>query len=565
MSSKTKKTNNKKNREMNLQSVTGWILSRLTGVYIFFMLGIYPLWYRDRYYDMDSAKWIFVRNVTGVYAVLMIPVVIIYVIACHSAKKKSSTASAGMSSASASGEHSDKGNGGRLGGAKTWIRGNLSLTDIFAIGYAGLAILSAILTPYKENVIWGYDGWYMGLVAQLGFVLIYFAVSRFYSLDAVYLMIISVMMLPVWVIGVLMRFKIDPLGMYAGVDEKYYINFISTLGQVTWYSSLLCIVYPVIIVMYVIAGRKWSRIWFGVYTAVCSMSVVTQNSDSAYMALGGIFAALFLLCIDDGDRFLRFTEAVIICLASFKCIGLMQLFFPDRAIELDRISVSMSQGIGTWILLAVVALLYLWLRMRDDTSVIYRQASIIRRVTIILLCAYGVGLIMYVILNSRGVLPENLRSENNYLLFDDSWGNNRGVSWRCAADTYVHDMDVIRKLFGAGPDGFAEAVYVNHTTDMNRFWGENTILTCAHNEWLNALINYGLLGCIAYIGIFVSAVYECIRYGRKNADGAAVYGIAIAVIAYMLHNFFCYQQIICTPIIFILMGMAAAYMKKDPA
>ena len=56
---------------------------------------------------------------------------------------------------------------------------------------------------------------------------------------------------------------------------------------------------------------------------------------------------------------------------------------------------------------------------------------------------------------------------------------------------------------------------------------------------------------VAYVGIFIGAI---VRFTKKAAETPEVIAPALCILAYMAHNFFCYQQIICTPIIFLIIG-----------
>ena len=124
------------------------------------------------------------------------------------------------------------------------------------------------------------------------------------------------------------------------------------------------------------------------------------------------------------------------------------------------------------------------------------------------------------------------------------------------------EAPIMRKLFGVGPDSFAEYIYAGYASDLNRVLGPETIQACAHNEWLNALLNLGILGLAAYLGTFISSFRDCMKGGKNDPY---LYGAAIAMAAYILHNFFCYQQVICTPTVFILMGMAQAVIRYGHA
>ena len=115
-------------------------------------------------------------------------------------------------------------------------------------------------------------------------------------------------------------------------------------------------------------------------------------------------------------------------------------------------------------------------------------------------------------------------------------------------------------LTGPGPDCYAAVAYAAEprATEMYNFWNHELVV-CAHNEWLNMLFDEGILGIISYLGIFVSAFIVFI----KKADNPVLTGCAASVAAYFFHNMFCYQQILCTPMIFIIMALGMWSMKAS--
>lgn len=185
----------------------------------------------------------------------------------------------------------------------------------------------------------------------------------------------------------------------------------------------------------------------------------------------------------------------------------------------------------------------------------------IRIIFLVLLLLGILGVVIYIYLNTTKKLPEHLQSSNHYLLFDRYWGNLRGSSWMCAVKSFLNG-DFVRKIFGCGPDGFFSFAQSFFKEEMLMEWGDSLILTCAHNEWLNALVNLGIVGGVIYIGIFISAI--C-RFSGKAKGYPELTAIVFSVICYMGHNFFCYQQIVCTPIIFILMGVGESIIRYGKA
>ena len=118
------------------------------------------------------------------------------------------------------------------------------------------------------------------------------------------------------------------------------------------------------------------------------------------------------------------------------------------------------------------------------------------------------------------------------------------------------------KLFGCGPDALMWYSSEFHHAEVQAVWG-STILTNVHNEWLNMLINYGVFGAITYSSIFITCIVRTVKYWKSKP---LLLAFGASVIAYMGHNFFCFQQVVCTSLIFIVIAMAEGdivKLKKD--
>ncbi len=521
-------------------------------IYLFFMFVIYPLYYQDKYYNMGEAKWSFFKTVTYFWSndegQFLFPGVIIFLLAffCWFVYDIF-----------------------RVNRAKDWFSmKKVSLTDCFVIAYLFFCLLSSILTPYKNlpeasglvlepsqyNVLGGYSGWYMGLVAQIAFVVIYYFVSRFWRWDTLMMVLYLSSASLVFLFGVLNRFMIDPLGMYTDLDPSYIPQFLSTLGQATWYSSYVVQLFPIGLFIYWYSEKTWVRRLSLVYTVLGSMTLITQGSDSAFYAIIAMVSTLFYFSFSDNKHLLRWVETILVMLLSWRVIGFLQMAFPDAMVDPGTLMLFGSKHPFMWLVIAALAAAYYFLRKADkEDKLNVSKLLIIRKIYFALLIAGIAGGIIYIVLNTNGLLPASLSSDNWYLLFDDKWGSDRGGSWRVTLDSVRQTMtdDPARFFFGAGPDGFFNTVYIYHSEFLFGKWGENTILTCAHNEFLTQIVNIGIFGGIAYLGIFISAIINFARNSEKHPETIAP---IMCITAYMAHNFFCYQQIICTPVIFIIMG-----------
>ncbi len=434
-------------------------------------------------------------------------------------------------------------------------------TDRCMVIFMVLSFISAVVGGNFAACITGYNGWYMGVFSLLTFVLLYYYFSRFGRYYKIVLICLCVISVITYIIGILHRLMIDVIGTYEGIADKYKNQFLSTLGQATWYSSFLCTVLPLGIALFWCASKRNHRILGGVFSFLGFATLVTQGSDSAYVALAGFMLVFFWFSVTSIERIERFMEILLLFVAATRFMNLAFLVHPNPILELDTLSEFLVFHPLMWGALIVVGLLW-GLSFLGCKKKIYSEkvGKICRNVVFALV---GLGILMAVLilyLGAHGKLSgalEELASKIPYLTWSNDWGNGRGGTWAFSWRMFM-DMDFGHKLFGVGPDGYAPYAYSFYQERLTQLWGDRT-LTNAHNEWMNAVICYGLLGAAAYIGIFISAIK---RFSKNWTDNPMMIGFIGCIISYMCHNFFCYQQVCCTPFIFIIIGCGIYIMRE---
>ncbi len=442
------------------------------------------------------------------------------------------------------------------GSIKDWFK-NVSITDYFVAGYGVFATISYVFSDYKDLAFWGYDGWRMGLFAQIMFVLIYFYVSRFYKTKSEFVFGIFVAAFFVFLFGVLHRFQIDPLGYYTNMNLDFgtRIRFLSTLGNSNWYSSFLSILLPFGVFYYWYTNNKIVRSMLIAYLAMGYASVVTQNSDSSFSAAFFVLVVLFYASFTSNEKMQRFLEVVLIMLVSFKGIGILQNIFPEQTAGLDTLSYAMSKGMFTWFLLAAFAIIYILYRVFvKEEKFNIANYKWLKFIFMGIIAAGILALITVIVLNSNGMLANQM---TGYLLFNDQWGTGRGFNWRVCIETFFK-MNLKSQLIGVGPDSFSRISSIFFAKELQEQWN-GSVLTNAHNEWLNIFVNYGVLGSIAYMGIFFTSFKRSMQQIGKEPY---LLMTCLCIIGYVTHNLFCYQQVICTPFVFIFMGIGESIYRN---
>ncbi len=439
-----------------------------------------------------------------------------------------------------------------------WIMQNrrchISATDCFVTAYLVLTGIAVVSGGFYQDAFWGSTGWNMGFFSQVSFVLLYLFLSRFGKYYNQILAVLCVSALGVFVLGILHRLLIDPIGFYDGLADYQKAQFLSTLGQATWYASFLVVVLPIGIAVFLYAAsRRWT-ILSGIFTFIGFCTLVTQNSDSAYFAVLGFFLVFLWDAVQKKDVLLRYLLVLILFLAAGKIMYFMLQINPNPALELDFVTDLILSSAVTWGLLILCIGFYAALFLAGKRNRYPRRSMVWVRNILYGMTAVGIlAVVFLIVLKGSGVLPERLAEQLSgisYMNWGSEWGNGRGRIWTFSVKVFMEES-IGHKLFGVGPDCFNSYIAANHSEEAQLLWGD-MLLTNAHNEWLNIFINAGLIGGAAYLGIFVSAIR---RFMKRYEHNFLLIGIAACIVSYMAYNFFCYQQVLCTPFIFILIGI----------
>lgn len=447
---------------------------------------------------------------------------------------------------------------------KEW---NVSVTDMMAAGYLILSGISVVSGGFYEDALWGCSGWNMGFLSQLSFVLLYLFLSRFGRYYRLIVAVLCSVATVVFLIGVLHRMLIDPIGFYDGLTDYQKSQFLSTLGQATWYASFLAVVLPLGIAVFLYTESRIWRVISGIYVFLGFCTLVSQNSDSAYSALTGFMLVFFGVSVEKRDSFYRFLWICTLFLAAGKLMYFLLQINPNPALEYDVITKWILCSSAAWALLAlcffVCAVLFARKRFSSGNQSTYPAEKMfrVRRGVFLAVGILIASVVLMIVLQAQNLLPDALAERLNaisYFNWNDSWGNGRGRIWSFSVRMYGEES-LLHKLFGLGPDCFNSYVMAYYSGEAQVLWGER-LLTNAHNEWLNMLINAGLFGAAAYIGIFISAIYRLLKSTSGNLLAT---GTAACAVSYMAYNFFCYQQVLCTPFIFILLGIGEYILRNE--
>ena len=119
------------------------------------------------------------------------------------------------------------------------------------------------------------------------------------------------------------------------------------------------------------------------------------------------------------------------------------------------------------------------------------------------------------------------------------------------------EMPFYQKLFGVGPDSLSAYLYsIPESSDLlYSLWG-NLRLTNAHNEYLNSVLCYGIVGLASWVAVLIGGISYF--YKKAKEENPFMIAFSLCIMGYACHNIFCYQQVCATPFLFIVLGIGEA-------
>ncbi|MBQ8947829.1 MAG: hypothetical protein IJ058_15190 [Lachnospiraceae bacterium] len=477
--------------------------------------------------------------------------------------------------------------------------------DWFVVLYVAAAILSTLTSSFRKDAVWGQAGWNMGLLVQLLMVGMYF-MARFlctcgskrlisFAFNTC-LAITGIVLL----LGILNRFSIYPIHMMGEAED-----FISTIGNINWFCGYWCIWFGLGCGAFLTAETAGARVLYGIYVWVCAMAGISCGSSSAYLAWLGLSFAALMWALSGYDRMAVLCSAEIIMLSALPAIRFIGWLRPYRMWYDSSLLYGFTYEdawiapfVGGVTVFGLLREIFLHLSDKEKRATECGQhgestgdgrggpagaeragvnvgAVILPRIRgIVIGLTVGATLAVAVIIILNSVTEGGIWPVRGMGIFTWSaaWGNSRGGIW-IATFRILGTMIPERIFFGVGPDCFCSYAYsrLDFMTMLGRFIG-NQYLTCAHNELLTMLVNEGIVGLIAYVGLIVTHLAAGIRRDRNveadrpevkqdGSGGAAGMrdqgtfpGLYLAIAAYIAVGTVGFMQILSTPFFFVVLG-----------
>lgn len=428
-----------------------------------------------------------------------------------------------------------------------WER--VSVTDLLVMLFATEVFLSYVFSSYREEALWGTEGWRIGCIPILLLCGLYFLLSRLWRDTAAMSYGIMAASGAVFLLGICNRFSVYPISF-----DIVQSDFISTLGNINWYCGFLSVIAPVGIMDFMLGAGEGRAFWregvSGGYAVLAFMAGFSQGSSSVFVWFAALL--LSLLWIVSAEKVYRVRLLVLIVLwgISAQMVRLLRLLFPKSYhYDTDALcSYFTDSSLSLWIAGGIVlCILFLGSLQEKDEAKWGRRIKGILLAVVLSSAAAG---FLLTLIHTRWGIP--FLKEDSIFYFDADWGNGRGATLT-AGWAIWKELSFGHKLLGVGPDCFSACAYEMPELAASLFERFGSArLTNAHCELVTLLINTGILGVVFYIGIFVSFMGRCLKAGKRQPY---LYMYGVCVFCYLCHNIVSFAQVLNFPFVFLLMGM----------
>ena len=411
-----------------------------------------------------------------------------------------------------------------------------------AFALAAVSLLSWGAAGFPAAAVLG-AGRYDGLVSALIYLLIFLGVSLFSRPKPMHLRAFALAVTLCLLVALLQLMGRNPLRLFprdlgfydAGV--RYSGFFLGTIGNTNILDAVLCLALPLFVAYYVCAGDASLLL-----PAALAVPVLCKaGGDGLKLAmLAAALLALPLLCTS-GQRIRRFLRAFALLLAA-AAVG--TLWQPSEAQPLCfRFSVLAL----AFSLAALLAALLSFCRQPRGFSPDAREWRRAFTLLSLVLIAAGLAVLLGQDWQSGALyeLSQMLRGH-----FEDSYASSRIRIWRaCLALVPSHP------LLGCGPGMLAAHVdilfsrFVEQTG--NTLWAQ---VDNAHNVYLAALVNTGVLGLAAHLAILLLAA----RRAWSELGDPLRRSLALAVFCGAIHALFGLGLCLSEPLFWLALGLLCA-------
>ncbi len=422
-------------------------------------------------------------------------------------------------------------------------RKKISKIQWIAIIFLLINIVSSFISPYfKNHNLFIGVGRGEGLIMSSLYIITFLFISMFGSFKKRYLLYFSISSILVNTIALLQYIGFNPFNMFQGGIGTHNVSFMTTIGNIDFISAIYTILLSVSMMSYILLDNKrYEKIIhiISIFLGFFILSIIdVQSGKLAFLATIGITLP-FLISTN------KKLSNVLIVVGTIMLSYCFNVFLnPQYHYDLGKLGLYFQFNYIV-ILFIIVSLLLFYLArvLRKVKYDISNNKRVVKTYYLLVVIIGVIGLIgVYCINFKSGFLYEIHEILHGNL--DDTFGTYRVFLWK-------RTISLIKEypILGSGCDTFVLRFMAKYSKDVASI-GPFTLNDTAANVYLTMIINLGIVGFVCYILFLI----EQIKNGIKNMNDPSKV-LLIAMLCFMIQDFFNLTVVIVTPLFWCLMGV----------
>lgn len=434
---------------------------------------------------------------------------------------------------------------------------NFNIAQWAMLAFCMIAIISTLQSDFKYESLWGNEGRFSGLFLILLYGSVFFIISKraYYSKWIIDLFLGASMLL--CILGITDYFMLDILNFKENIVESQYNMFASTIGNINTYTAFVAMVMGISAVLFTSAKTLKRCVWYFICMTISFFAIIMGLSDNAYLSLAALFVFLPLWLFKSKTGIKRYMLMCTVFIYVIYIVDFVNKAIPDHVLQMSGILEKISGYsrleyiVAAASIISVVVYLIDYISKSGDKS--YGKKFQILWGGLLITLFLGFSYVLY----DANIAGNGQRygALQNYLVFDDEWGTHRGYIWRIGMESYLK-LPMIHKIFGHGPDTFGLMVSIERYDEMISKYNE--YFDSAHNEYLQYLFTLGPFGLLSYVMVVIGSGMQIIKKAGKDPY---MIGILFAVICYSVQAVVNISLPITTPVFIILIAVGLAGSK----
>lgn len=515
----------------------------IASVFTLIIIAVFPLFFRNYYFDILTVKYIFYYGTIISMAVVTLVVSIIFLFLDKSRYDWATIKN---------------------------LKRQFSIKSFRKSDWAMIAFLIAVAistfqSDYFYESFWGNEGRFMGMFLILLYGVSFFIIGHCLKFKQWFLDVFLFAGMIACIIGIMQFFKYDPIGFKKGLTASDFPSFTSTIGNINTYTSYVALISGMGTVLFAIEKNRFRRAWY-LFTVIISIfALITGISDNAYLALLALFGLLPLYLFNNLKGLKRYMVLVSILFTEFQFIDLISQKYPEHVLKINglfNVIVGYDKLAHFVVMLwGICIVLYVLDACVSKESIMKKDNNLGRWIWL--------GLLIIIVMAGCYILydaniagnADKYGSLKKYLVINDDWGTHRWYIWRIGMESYAK-FPLIHKIFGYGPDTFGIITVNNFYEEMISRYNEK--FDSAHNEYLQYLITIGIVGLAAYLTLLFTSIVEMIRASKKRP---VMMALTFALVCYGAQAAVNISVPIVAPIMMTLLmvGVSGASTEREEA